>query len=60
VADGREHFTVELDGRPWTQKPQRYHAKSLQALRARYAAVADRGALDAVLDRTGCRAALAA
>jgi glutathione S-transferase len=54
VAAGREQFTVELDGRAWTQKPQKYHAKSLRALRDKYAAVQDKVALDAVLDRAGC------
>ena len=54
VATGLEQFTVELDGRAWTQKPQKYHAKSLRALRDKYAAVRDKGALDAVLDRAGC------
>jgi glutathione S-transferase len=55
LAGGREEFRVELGGRPWTQKPQKYHARSLQALRARYAVVADRASLDPILERTGCR-----
>jgi hypothetical protein len=46
-----EEFSVELDGRTWTQKPQKYHAKSLRALRDKYAAVPDKGALDSVLER---------
>ena len=50
----REEFSVELDGRTWTQKPQKYHAKSLRALRDKYAAVTDKAALDAVLERAGC------
>lgn len=58
VAAGREEFSVELDGRTWTQKPQKYHAKSLRALRDKYAAVADKGALDPLLDRAGCLAGL--
>jgi glutathione S-transferase len=58
VADGREEFSVELDGRTWTQKPQKYHAKSLRVLRDKYAAVPDKGALDAVLDHAGCLAGL--
>lgn len=58
VQGGREEFTVDLDGHSWTQKPQKYHAKSLQALRAKYAAVADRSALDGVLERAGCLAAM--
>ena len=58
VAAGREEFSVELDGRTWTQKPQKYHTKSLRALRDKYAAVPDKGILDAVLDRAGCLAGL--
>ena len=54
IADGREEFSVELAGRPWTQKPQKYHARSLAALRERYASVADRGELDPILERAGC------
>ncbi len=54
IADGREEFSVELDGTTWTQKPQKYHAKSLGALRAKYAALSDRRAVDAVLERAGC------
>jgi glutathione S-transferase len=54
IADGREEFTVALDGHSFTQKPQKYHAKSLRALRDKYAAVADKKALDAVLEQAGC------
>jgi hypothetical protein len=54
LADGAEEFEVDLDGHPWTQKPQKYHAKSLAALRAKYAAVADKAALDPILAETGC------
>jgi glutathione S-transferase len=54
IAAGQEEFGVELDGRTWTQKPQKYHAKSLAALRARYAAAADDAALNEVLESTGC------
>ena len=58
MAAGDEEFSVELAGRTWTQKPQKYHAKSLAALRAKYAAIEDRGALDPLLERTGCLSAL--
>jgi glutathione S-transferase len=54
LAAGQEEFSVELAGRSWTQKPQKYHARSLAVLRQKYRAVADRTALDAVLERTGC------
>jgi hypothetical protein len=36
------------------QEPQKYHAKSLRALRQRLAAVPDRSRLDPILDATGC------
>ena len=49
LAAGDEEFTVELEGRPFTQKPQKYHARSLAALRAKYAALEDRAAVDAAL-----------
>ena len=55
LAAGEKEFTVELGGKPFTQETQKYHAKSLAALRARYAAVADRSALDPVLERASCR-----
>jgi glutathione S-transferase len=58
VAAGQQELSVVLDGHRWTQKPQKYHAKSLRALRDKYAAVADKAALDAVLERAGCLAGL--
>lgn len=53
IADGAEEFSVELAGRTWTQKPQKYHAKSLRALRDKYAAAAT-PALDRALADVGC------
>jgi glutathione S-transferase len=58
LAKGSEEFTVDLASKPWTQKPQKYHAKSLSALRAKYAALPDKTAIDAVLQKTGCLAGL--
>ena len=58
IAAGKEEFTVRLDAGEWTQKPQKYHAKSLAAIRAKYAAAGNRAALDGVLERTGCLAGL--
>jgi len=55
---GREEFSVALDGKTWTQKPQKYHAKSLQALRTKYTAARAVPGLDAVLERAGCLASL--
>jgi glutathione S-transferase len=54
IAAGSESFSVELAGCVWEQRPQKYHAKSLAALRARYAAVPDRSALDPILERADC------
>jgi glutathione S-transferase len=50
----QEELAVELPDGVFRQKPQKYHARSLAALRARYAAVADRSALDRLLERAGC------
>ncbi|MEA2625834.1 MAG: hypothetical protein QOD06_1879 [Candidatus Binatota bacterium] len=59
IAAGRDEVTVALAGRGWTQKPQKYHAKSLAAIRQKYGAVRDRSALDPILERAGCRSWLA-
>jgi glutathione S-transferase len=51
---GQAEFTVSLADRPYVQAPQKYHAKSLAALKARYQAA--RGPeLDPVLDAAGLR-----
>jgi glutathione S-transferase len=60
IANGKEEFSVELGGRRWTQKPQKYHAKSLATLREKYQAVGDKGAIDKVLEASGCLAGLRA
>ena len=60
LAEGKEEFSVTLDDKVWTQKPQKYHARSLGMLRARYAAIADKTALDPVLEAAGCLAGLRA
>lgn len=54
LASGRDEFSVELGGRTWTQKPQKYHAKSLAALREKYHVLGEKRALDAILDAAGC------
>jgi glutathione S-transferase len=54
IAAGEPEFTVEIAGEAWTQKPQKYHARSLAALRTRYQQVAERSALDPILEATGC------
>ena len=51
---GEKEFSMTLAGKPYSQETQKYHAKSLAALRARYAAVADKSALDSILKEAGC------
>jgi len=54
LAAGEATFEVALDGEPFEQETQKYHAKSLGVLRARYAGVADKSQLDPILERSGC------
>ena len=54
LAKGEKEFTVTVRGKPFTQETQKYHAKSLAALKARYAAVADKSRLDPILQEAGC------
>ena len=42
LAEGKDEFSVTLGDNVWTQKPQKYHARSLGMLRAKYAEVADK------------------
>ncbi|MBT3916481.1 MAG: glutathione S-transferase family protein [Rhodospirillaceae bacterium] len=53
-----DNFSVELNGETYTQSSQRYHARSLEKLRDRYAAAADNSALNQILADTGCLAYL--
>jgi glutathione S-transferase len=57
---GEESFSVELEGRAFSQQTQKYHARSLAAIRAKYAAVAGAERLDAILDEAGCLGFLSA
>lgn len=54
LAAGQKEFSMTLGGKPYSQETQKYHAKSLAALRARYAAVADKQLLDSILKQAGC------
>jgi len=60
IEQGQEEFSVEVAGQTWSQKPQKYHAKSLRALFDKYAKVEDRGQLDGILDCAGCLDAFSA
>jgi len=54
IANAEPDFSVKLRSGVWQQKPQKYHARSLQALRERYLEVADNEALAEVLEDCGC------
>jgi Glutathione S-transferase, C-terminal domain len=54
LATGEKTFSLTLSGKPYAQEVQKYHARSLAALRARYAAVADTSRLNPVLAAAGC------
>jgi glutathione S-transferase len=54
LAAGEAEFSVALPGGAYVQPPQKYHAKSLEALKAKLAAVADNGELGAILAASGC------
>jgi glutathione S-transferase len=54
LKEAKEEFSVTLGDEVWTQKPQKYHARSLGMLRAKYADVADKSALDLALAAAGC------
>lgn len=54
IAAGQETFSVDLQGQPFSQQPQKYHAKSLKVLRDRYGVMTNTKELDPILERTGC------
>jgi glutathione S-transferase len=56
LAAGQPTFEIVLDGAPFSQETQKYHAKSLAVLRRRHAGIDDRTTLDPILERTGCLA----
>jgi glutathione S-transferase len=56
LAAGEAEFEVALGGAPFRQQAQKYHARSLAALRARYAAAPGKPSLDPLLERAGCLA----
>ncbi|MEQ1888796.1 MAG: glutathione S-transferase family protein [Alphaproteobacteria bacterium] len=55
---GEEKFTVTLKGKPFTQETQKYHARSLGVLQARYASARQHAGLVDILTATGCHAYL--
>ena len=60
IAESKAEFSTRLGDEVWTQKPQKYHARSLQMLRAKYAAATDKAALDPILESAGCLRAMRA
>jgi glutathione S-transferase len=51
---GAAEFSVDLPGGPYVQPPQKYHARSLAALKGRYADEADAPGLEAALEASDC------
>ena len=51
---GKESFSVDLPGDAYVQGPQKYHARSLIALRQKYRAAEGAPGLEALLAETGC------
>lgn len=58
LAQDAETFTLTLAGEPFSQQPQKYHARSWAELKRKYAACAERTVLDPLLQQTGLLAAL--
>ena len=54
IAEGAETFEVELAGKIWGQKPQKYHARSLAALREKFHAVSGDPSARELAETTGC------
>lgn len=59
LSAGADSFSVMLAGKAYSQGPQKYHAKSLAALKQKYQAVADKNALDPILAAADCARYLA-
>lgn len=53
IGSGADTFTARLRSGEWTQKPQKYHARSLAELRHRFQQERGDAELDALLERTG-------
>jgi glutathione S-transferase len=54
IAAGEKTFSLTLSGRRYAQEAQKYHARSLAALRARYTEITDKSTVDPVLAEVGC------
>jgi glutathione S-transferase len=58
IAAEKKSFEMTLAGAPWSQEPQKYHARSLAELRRKYAAAKSAPGLKAILKESGCLAFL--
>ena len=54
IAANEKEFSLTLEGKPFSQEAQKYHAKSLKALQQRYARIDDKSILDPILRATNC------
>jgi hypothetical protein len=54
IAGNQKSFEMTLAGAPWSQEPQKYHARSLAEIRRKYAAAKGAPGLDAILSESGC------
>jgi glutathione S-transferase len=54
LQSGAAEFSVSLAGKTYTQGPQKYHAKSLAALKAAFQAVTDKSRLNPILEAADC------
>jgi glutathione S-transferase len=58
IARGDKTFETTLAGAPWSQEPQKYHARSLGEIRRKYAAAKDAPGLDVIVRESGCLSCL--
>lgn len=54
LENGEDSFTVNLKGQAFTQQPQKYHKKSLEALRQRYQAAKQHNEITQIMEASGC------
>ena len=47
-------FEVDLRGKKYAQKPQKYHAKSLSELQNKFTHLTEKGNLEEILEKTNC------
>ena len=54
IEQGQKTFTFDVAGKPWSQEPQKYHARSLAEIRRKYVAAKGASGLDKILTEAGC------